>query len=39
LIYTYDLGDEFVRIIVQNGGGEEVNTQNNQGRTPLHEVS
>nr|CAD2199644.1 unnamed protein product [Meloidogyne enterolobii] len=32
-------GDEFVRIIVQNGGGEEVNTQNNQGRTPLHEVA
>jgi ankyrin repeat protein len=28
-----------LKIIVDHGGGEDVNTQNSMGRTPLHEVA
>lgn len=32
-------GNEMLKIIVESGGGEDVNTRNLVGRTPLHEVA
>lgn len=32
-------GNDFLKVIVDHGGGEDANTQNNLGRTPLHEVA
>ncbi|KAI1700189.1 AMOP domain-containing protein [Ditylenchus destructor] len=31
--------NEILKIIVESGGGDDVNTQNKLGRTPLHEVA